>query len=93
MLGTLWLPDPICLRLVSFEVDSNHMSITVATTPTEAMCPLCHHPSEEVHSRYERTLTDLPWGGTAMQLRLHLRVSFAAPPPVHAPFLPSGYPR
>jgi transposase len=42
-----------------------------ATTPT-ACCPCCTMPSSAVHSRYQRHLTDLPWG--ARPVRVHLTV-------------------
>jgi transposase len=80
MPGTPWLPDPLCLRLVGFAVDGDHVTITVATTPAEAACPLCHQYSEEAHSRYVRRVADLPWGGTIVRLRLHLRRFFCRTP-------------
>jgi transposase len=39
-------------------------------------CPLCHHPSSRIHSRYIRHLLDLPWHGVAMRGELHVRRFF-----------------
>ena len=58
------------------EIDSitaQHAAIVVrlSTVALSAACPLCGRLSERVHSRYERTLTDLPWN--RITVRLHLR--------------------
>ena len=47
----------------------------VATAPT-ATCPLCGHRTARVHSRYSRTLADLPWAGAAVRLTLRVRKFF-----------------
>lgn len=36
------------------------MMFTVSSTQQVAHCPLCQCPSQRIHSRYERTLKDLP---------------------------------
>ena len=41
-------------------------------TPTAA-CPSCQTASERIHSRYTRTLHDLPWASFTMTLLLHVR--------------------
>ena len=41
-----------------------------------ARCPLCDRRSKRVHSRYERTLVDLPWGVHTVTLRLRVRRLF-----------------
>jgi transposase len=40
--------------------------------PPRERCPSCAWPSERVHSRYQRTLADLPWAD--FQVRLEVRV-------------------
>jgi transposase len=47
--------------------------ITIVTTPkTRAgTCPGCGTTPTRIHSRYRRTLDDLPWQGRA--LRIHIR--------------------
>jgi len=40
--------------------------------PPRGRCPSCCRPSERVHSRYQRTLSDLPWA--TFQVRLEVRV-------------------
>jgi transposase len=39
-------------------------------------CPLCCRRASRVHSRYERTLADLPWGEHTVVLRLRVRRLF-----------------
>ncbi len=41
-----------------------------------ARCPLCGKRSKRVHSRYQRTLADLPWAEYAVTIRLSVRRLF-----------------
>jgi transposase len=66
------LPDPTQLHLIQLQGDDHSITATVATTSVEARCPLCQTCSQRIHSRYVRTVADLPWHG--IPLRLHLRV-------------------
>lgn len=56
------LPSPSLLRLNSYEMDleSHHLTLSVSSTQSVAQCPLCGDLSERIHSRYQRTLADLP---------------------------------
>ena len=45
----------------------------VCTTDQSARCPLCSVLSSRIHSRYVRTLADLPWNGIPVRLRLTVR--------------------
>ena len=49
--------------------------VTIVTEPRQATaaCPLCGRLSGRVHSRYRRTLADLPWQGTRAVLRVRAR--------------------
>src|SRR3954470_8349267 len=49
--------------------------ITILTTSKSpgAACPLCGGASDRVHSRYARTLADLPWQGRHVALRVRAR--------------------
>ena len=72
------LPDATHVRLEtwSFEPASSAITITLHTRQTTARCPLCGRGSKRVHSRYERTLADLPWGEYAVTVRLKVRRLF-----------------
>jgi transposase len=56
---TVVLPDLVVLRL--------------AATAPSADCPICQRPSQDRHSRYTRTLADLPWSQHTVQLLLTVR--------------------
>ena len=70
------LPDHTSLHLVRLEADEQFILAVVATTASEALCPLCQCRSESVHSRYVRLVADLPWAGWAVRLELHVRGFF-----------------
>src|SRR2546426_11095314 len=69
-----FLPDRTILSLEAWHVDEAAAAITLHGTSTQACvpCPLCHVRTSRVHSRYTRTLADLPWG--AYVVRVQLRV-------------------
>ncbi len=52
------------------------MTIRAVSEMTGVRCPVCGEPSDRVHSRYERTLADLPWARCA--IRLQVRRFFCA---------------
>src|SRR5487761_383818 len=72
------LPGRTHVRLATWSLDPVHSAITVTLHPRRitARCPLCGRRSRRVHSRYERTLADLPWGMHAVPLRLRVRRLF-----------------
>jgi transposase len=56
------LPGVNLLRLEHEEIDTDqhHLTLNVSSTQTLVQCPLCASPTTRIHSRYERTLLDLP---------------------------------
>jgi transposase len=56
------LPSQTNLSLQSWNFDTTEQQIILNVSSTQSMahCPLCHCPTHRVHSRYERTLQDLP---------------------------------
>lgn len=56
------LPDSDVLRLDHYELDpeTHQLTLSVSSTQTTAQCPLCGGLTQRIHSRYERTLADLP---------------------------------
>ena len=63
-------PD-VHLDKVIMEQDTVRLQLT-ATAP-QARCPYCAVPSSSVHSRYQRHLSDLPWGTRVVRLQLIVR--------------------
>ncbi|RUV66055.1 MAG: transposase [Mesorhizobium sp.] len=39
----------------------------------DSCCPCCSRRTSRVHSHYMRRLTDLPWQGRVVEIRLHAR--------------------
>src|SRR6266850_3422057 len=61
----------IHLTEVTIEDESVRLQLT-AIAPT-ALCPDCAVPSSSIHSRYQRHLTDLPWGTRLVRIQLMVR--------------------
>lgn len=70
------VPDPTQLHLVCRTAFQTAITMVLSIKATKASCPLCQQPSSRRHSRYQRTLADLPWNGIAVQIRLQTRRFF-----------------
>ena len=70
-----FFPDRATLSLAAWHVDAAAAQITLDVTSTHACvpCPLCDVQTTRVHSRYTRTVADVPWGAYAVRLRLRGR--------------------
>lgn len=69
-------PNLAELHLDGFEVEARSIMIQVAARRPVARCPSCGQVSDRVHSRYTRTLSDLPWHGIPVRLCLRTRRFF-----------------
>ena len=74
------LPKTPGLRLENTAIDTRTLSLTVASTCPSGTCPVCKHQTSRLHSHYQRTLADLPWGGRSVCLSLRVR-RFRCPEP------------
>jgi transposase len=74
----LLLPNAPDLRVDVLDIDLFTPTVTVIVTSmqTNARCPDCHQPATRGHSRYTRTLADLPWADVPVRLHLHVRRFF-----------------
>ena len=72
------LPDPAAVRLETWAVEPARPAITLTLRSRQRTmrCPLCERRASRVHSRYERTLGDMPWGEHVVVLRLRVRRLF-----------------
>jgi transposase len=70
------LPAPKLLNLIGVRADENAVTLIARASPRAARCPVCGTRSARVHSRYTRTLADLPWQGIPVTVRLHVRRFF-----------------
>src|SRR6266849_2234326 len=63
----------VSLGLESVVIEGKSITVTVRSLQQAASCPLCQTPSSHLHSRYRRTLRDLPWGPFPVQVVLRVR--------------------
>ncbi len=75
-MGNSLLPDPKSLHLDNIIATGEIITIIVSAMSPQVACPCCRQHSRRVHSRYTRTLADLPWQGIAVQFRLTARKFF-----------------
>lgn len=72
------LADPQSLALERLTSKDAQVVLVVKTIQAAVPCPRCHQLSSRVHSRYQRTVADLPWQGVSVQLQLLTRRFFCA---------------
>lgn len=72
------LPNSPLLELENYQIDlmSTQIILNVVSNQVLAYCPLCHQVAHRIHSRYERTLADLPWGEYQVCWQLQVRKFF-----------------
>jgi transposase len=74
------LPDFPSLRLESVEASNDRILVRAVSCTTIAVCPCCGVGTQQIHSRYQRTLTDLPWREIPVQIKLTVRKFFCQNP-------------
>jgi transposase len=72
------LPHAPPLHLDAWTLDDSEGLLTLRVTSTQALvhCPVCQFPTRRIHSRYIRTVADLPWAQWRVVLHLHVRKFF-----------------
>jgi transposase len=73
---TTLLPPTRGISLTEVFVEDTSVRLRLTATVPTAACPDCAVPSSSVHSRYQRRLTDLPWGTRAVHIQLSVRKFF-----------------
>ena len=69
-------PSTAELHVEHLAVADGLITITVVGRRTEVPCSACGALAGRVHSRYPRTLADLPWQGTRVRLAVTVRRFF-----------------
>jgi len=64
---------PAGLVVVEVVSTADHVVITSSPHQPSAACPTCAQVSQRLHSRYQRTLADLPWQGRPAALQVQAR--------------------
>jgi transposase len=72
----LLLVGRIVVSLV--EIGATQILVAIGGAETSAACPVCQNVSSGVHSRYSRTIRDLPWRGTPVVLQWCVRRFFCS---------------
>jgi transposase len=67
------LPKIPGLRLADTTIDAEEVSFTLASTALPVDCPACGQKTSRLHSHYQRTVADLPWGERCVRLLLSVR--------------------
>jgi transposase len=70
------LPPNERLQFKMLIIDEPHLILVAAMMSPKSTCPDCRQPTERIHSSYPRTLADLPWATTPIELRLTVRRFF-----------------
>ncbi len=68
-----YLPCKAGLRLLSVQFEDDACSVRAAVGSLSACCPACRRSSSVIHSRYWRTLRDLPLQGRNVKLYVEVR--------------------
>jgi transposase len=74
------LPAGCGLAITDATITPDLIAVALTCTAPTATCPTCGQPSDRVHSRYRRTLADLPVNGRRYVLRLTARRFFCPHP-------------
>lgn len=67
---------PASVQLDTMSVTDTTVDLVLRSAESEATCPACGQSSHTIHSRYVRTLADLPWAGLSVRIQLHARTFF-----------------
>jgi transposase len=75
-LATTLVPTTADLALDDVTIGPAEVTASLLATRAEVPCPLCGACSRRMHSRYQRTLADLPWSQHRVRLVLSVRKFF-----------------
>lgn len=73
---SICLPNTSIFLLDDISVQEKIVVFQVSSTQLQAVCPRCRQSSRQIHSRYQRTLADLPISGLAVRLVCQVKKFF-----------------
>ena len=76
MISQFILPTNVQLRADSIYSEPGILYIDTSACQTCSICPVCNKRSSKIHSRYSRTLLDLPISGHLSKIKLKARKYF-----------------
>src|SRR5690349_3195476 len=74
----LFLPDGIELHHIS--IKDEELRVSLIASAVDSQCPSCSQCATRVHSRYSRTVADVPCGGRRVLFSLLVRKFFCQTP-------------
>ncbi len=74
--SSIFCPSTAELHVERLAVVDGLITITVVGRRAEVPCSACGTTARRIHSRYPRTLADLPWQGTRVRLAVTVRRFF-----------------
>ncbi len=72
------LPEISGIGLSAITLENEQAVLQIGSTCHSSPCPKCNSPSSKVHSRYSRTISDLPLSGISAAAQLSVRKFFCA---------------
>jgi len=76
LLSLQLLDQTIPLRVDGVEINDSLIEMTLVSEQSDVSCPDCGEVASRLHSRYTRTLADLPWAKRRVQLVIWVRRFF-----------------
>src|SRR5438128_885652 len=76
MFEDLFIPVGTMLHLTAATITPDQVTVDLAATAPDVPCPRCQASATRIHSRYQRTLADLPVLQRPVCLFLHVRRFF-----------------
>lgn len=72
------LPNSEQIQVQNYELDRAQKQVrsSLCSTQASAPCPICQQEAFRVHSRYQRTLGDLPWADYQVVIQFEVRKFF-----------------
>ncbi len=74
------LPDLPGFSIEQIIIAHGVITVLACSQTTSGHCPGCSHLSSRIHSRYQRTLADLPWSGRTVRLVVQVQRFFCTHP-------------
>lgn len=62
-------PGMRSVKVLSVTEEEDGIHVVLNAIKSAAKCPVCSRPSRRIHSRYQRTVADLPWAGRSTRRR------------------------
>ncbi len=70
------IPNPAILRVDKAIPEGDRITLVASAKCITGTCPDCGKAATRIHSRYDRTVADLPWQGIAVRFHLSVRRFF-----------------